>query len=162
MMNLLFSIQKWRNSRLWINILWLKMVINNEPYWMPPQLFNPFKTPTIRVSLKNHILHTCSWWKKVYWLLKYTVHMTILKTSEIILYKHCFYYSLFVKDTLKFVSNQSYYARCSFFKQVHLICRIGSADYCGMFSYLQLKSKFYNSKGNIQLIFHTGKHCLMF
>lgn len=86
--------------------------------------------------------------------------MIILKTSEIILYKHCFYYSLFVKDTLKFVSNQSYYARCSFFKQVHLICRIGSADYCGMFSYLQLKSKFYNSKGNIQLIFHTGRQAL--
>lgn len=161
MMNLLFSIQKWRNSRLWINILWLKMVINNEPYWMPPQLFNPFKTPTIRVSLKTtSFIHVADGRKFIgYWN---TLYMIILKTSEIIMYKHCFYYSLFVKDTLKFVSNQSYYARCSFFKQVHLICRIGSSDYCGMFSYLQLKSKFYNSKGNIQLIFHTGKHCLMF
>lgn len=33
---------------------------------MPPQLFNPLKTPAIRVSLKR--------WKKVYWLLKYTVY----------------------------------------------------------------------------------------
>lgn len=120
------------------------------------------KPPQSEWLLKNHILHihVADGRKFIgYWN---TLYMIILKTSEIILYKHCFYYSLFVKDTLKFVSNQSYYARCSFFKQVHLICRIGSSDYCGMFSYLQLKSKFYNSKGNIQLIFHTGKHCLMF
>lgn len=100
MMNLLCSLQKWRNSRSWINILWLKMVINNETYWKPPQLFfNPFNTSTIRVSLKNHILHGCR--KEVHWLLVYDREDFRNHTLYILFY---YWHLLLVKDTVKLVS----------------------------------------------------------
>lgn len=76
MMNLLCSLQKWRNSRSWINILWLKMVINNETYWKPPQLFSILSTPPQLECLWKTISFMAAGRKYIgYWYM-------IVKTSE--------------------------------------------------------------------------------